>query len=985
MTVFDTAEVEIIPDFTQFEQQLRQGIDEAMRQLQRTVDGALIQVEDSFDDTAAEATDSLNTISGDFDDTVSDAEQAGGEIADAFDAAADDSADALTGVDADFSEPESAADQAATSIETAFDSAADGIADAFDGAGQQAADDIAPMADAMDEGADSADLLRGSLVALVGVAGGLAILRTAALNAEALNSEMALLNNAADDVGLVLGRTTGELRQVAEAASIRFGIDVTDVTQAQRVINRFAQTTEIDVDRVLQVATDMSFELGQAVPQAAQTLARSLADPERAMLRLERQGIFLDAATRSTITSLQDMGDVAGAQAVLLDQLEDAFGGAADAAADTTARIGQAGQALLRTLGDPIIAALDQNVDTFVSLVESLAPAAENIGLLFGQLLELVAALSPAIEVLADGIAALPPELFLIVGGALAARTALLGINSALLVLRRNPAILAVGALAAALAALRLRSDEAVDGVTQATDAILDMDAGVRGTNPFDDLIGNIDQFMGEIVFFRDVVAELENDFAAFDAALAGLVRQGDADTAARQFARMREQLLDVGLTTEEVEEAFAEYRGELRRVENESARAAIEMEELGAATVAVADALNAVEVDTSALAFIDLARALDESEEAALDMEAAADRLEIPLEELQQIVPEVIASFEALASAVRTTMPSVADAVDTALSAAEQAGDDFTMQGFADELERQLVNAQNFNDNVTALVEAGFNDLAALALEKGPEFAAAAADSLGDPEILERVEGLMGDVDGEMDRGLGIAADTAAAQAGVVMSEIEDNLRPTVPMVEDLFSRDIPDGIAAAGTDMSREAASVVNQAKEAAQGAVTGADTIGGSITDGIATGMTSGSAIGNIISRARSVVSAAIAAAREAAQIGSPSRLFAEQIGQPITEGIAAGMLDAETQVLNAVRRIVDDAATEMRDAGSIAADITGGRGAAAAGLDTRTADALGGRGIPGTTIIEHQTIEMRVSNDDPLPLDTIQRNLSMSGGS
>ena len=111
--------------------------------------------------------------------------------------------------------------------------------------------------------------------------------------------------------------------------------------------------------------------LSQDMGVSAEQLGRRLQDPVRAMTQLERQGLLLNDQQREQIRAMEAVGDRAGAQAVIINQLKDQYGGAAVAAAQ-----GLAGS--LDTLGEKI-------QDSQRIIGEQLAPTVNGlVGLLTG-------------------------------------------------------------------------------------------------------------------------------------------------------------------------------------------------------------------------------------------------------------------------------------------------------------------------------------------------------------------------------------------------------------------------------------------------------------------------------------------------------------------------------------------------------------------------------------------------------------------------
>lgn len=58
-----------------------------------------------------------------------------------------------------------------------------------------------------------------------------------------------------------------------------------------------------------------------------------------------------------------------------------------------------------------------------------------------------------------------------------------------------------------------------------------------------------------------------------------------------------------------------------------------------------------------------------------------------------------------------------------------------------------------------------------------------------------------------------------------------------------------------------------------------------------------------------KAEGAVEGALAAAKDAAEIASPSKRFAREVGVPIVEGIAKGILDAEGEIQEAIQKVLD----------------------------------------------------------------------------
>ena len=98
--------------------------------------------------------------------------------------------------------------------------------------------------------------------------------------------------------------------------------------------------------------------------------------------------------------------------------------------------------------------------------------------------------------------------------------------------------------------------------------------------------------------------------------------------------------------------------------------------------------------------------------------------------------------------------------------------------------------------------------------------------------------------------------------------------------------------------------ARSAVSKMKEKFQGG--NWKDIGKNIVEGVAKGITG--AVGSVISAAKNVIRDAIKAAKKKAGIKSPSRVFRDEVGRYITQGIAVGV-EGDNSAADALRRMTN----------------------------------------------------------------------------
>ena len=149
---------------------------------------------------------------------------------------------------------------------------------------------------------------------------------------------------------------------------------------------------------------------------------------------------------------------------------------------------------------------------------------------------------------------------------------------------------------------------------------------------------------------------------------------------------------------------------------------------------------------------------------------------------------------------------------------------------------------------------------------------------------------------------------------------------------------RDLSSGIEQGSADVSGATATVLNTAKTAAEPGQF--SSVGAQIAGGIARGITSGTGV--VVAAVNRLIQSALAAAKRAADIHSPSRLFRDEIGVPLSAGAAVGVALGAGQLRTAVANMVNTAIPDMSRIGS---QIIGGSASRSVG-NAMLASAMGG---------------------------------------
>lgn len=168
----------------------------------------------------------------------------------------------------------------------------------------------------------------------IGLTAPLAAFGTTAVQAAMESQDAAAQVQAAlASMGNAAGRTMGQLQ---ELAATQMGASLYDDDEILRSVTAnlltFGNISGEVFDRAQQAALDLSARLGTDLQGSAMLLGRALNDPVRGLNALTRSGVSFTAQQRDQIKAMVAAGDAAGAQALMLAELERQFGGAAAAA-----------------------------------------------------------------------------------------------------------------------------------------------------------------------------------------------------------------------------------------------------------------------------------------------------------------------------------------------------------------------------------------------------------------------------------------------------------------------------------------------------------------------------------------------------------------------------------------------------------------------------------------------------------------------------
>lgn len=126
-----------------------------------------------------------------------------------------------------------------------------------------------------------------------------------------------------------------------------------------------------------------------------------------------------------------------------------------------------------------------------------------------------------------------------------------------------------------------------------------------------------------------------------------------------------------------------------------------------------------------------------------------------------------------------------------------------------------------------------------------------------------------------------------------------------------------ISEGVKNSVSGVSSALSSALSSAYSTASARASEFKRIGEMMASGIASGIENG--IGDVVSGITNLIDQTLSTARKKAQINSPSRLFANEVGVYIPQGVAMGVEDSSYVLNNSIRKMIDDSLPDMSSYG------------------------------------------------------------------
>jgi len=174
-------------------------------------------------------------------------------------------------------------------------------------------------------------------VVVASLAGFGAILVSGAKDAMEAEARVAQLDAVLKSTGGSAGMTKDSLLTLADGFEKTTKFSAEAALEAQALLLTFTNIGKDTFPRATKAAADMATAMGTDMAGQSIALGKALNDPIKGISALSRVGVTFTKQQQKQIKTMQAAGDMAGAQTVILKELEKEFGGSAEAAGQTFA------------------------------------------------------------------------------------------------------------------------------------------------------------------------------------------------------------------------------------------------------------------------------------------------------------------------------------------------------------------------------------------------------------------------------------------------------------------------------------------------------------------------------------------------------------------------------------------------------------------------------------------------------------------------
>ncbi|OCB00593.1 phage tail length tape measure family protein [Clostridium beijerinckii] len=194
-----------------------------------------------------------------------------------------------------------------------------------------------------------------------------------AAKSEKINEDLA---QTIKSTGGAAGFTAEEVSKMASQLSNASTFGAGAIKTGQSMLLTFSNIGKDVFPAASQAMVDMAQKMGTDPVEASKALGKALNDPTRGLADLNGIGITFTDQQKKQVEAMQKTGDTAGAQKLILNELNKEFGGQAAAAADTYAgklqQLSNTISGIKSNIGDALLPYAKKVAEVFLSVAQSI-------------------------------------------------------------------------------------------------------------------------------------------------------------------------------------------------------------------------------------------------------------------------------------------------------------------------------------------------------------------------------------------------------------------------------------------------------------------------------------------------------------------------------------------------------------------------------------------------------------------------------------
>lgn len=199
--------------------------------------------------------------------------------------------------------------------------------------------------------------------------------------------------------GNAAGTTVGQMNDLASSIQGYSGQTDDSIGKAESLLLTFTNIKNVGPSKIFDDATraaaDMAARMGGDASSNAIVLGKALNDPVKGITALTRVGVSFSDSQKSAIAAMVKTGNVAGAQKIILGELNKEFGGSAKAAGETfpgqIQRLQRSFEDLAQTAFSAILPIAGPLLDGLLSAFKALAPVIATVAGVVGKVFGAIA------------------------------------------------------------------------------------------------------------------------------------------------------------------------------------------------------------------------------------------------------------------------------------------------------------------------------------------------------------------------------------------------------------------------------------------------------------------------------------------------------------------------------------------------------------------------------------------------------------------